>query len=109
MKEENQLSVEQSTEQTEPVCSEINNKYFDEALMCKVSKSTAIFIACIRMAGDLYSLFCDGVAELYGGDRVDGIIDNGFGSVNDELSAVLYDFLESSINENIHNAKIVKI
>ena len=96
----------------------INNvdmqKYVETVRRCKISEPTAMFIAGIRVLGDLYGLVFDGLVLANGGNKdaetvADKIIQDKYGKVSRELDSILYDFLHESIYGNIIKNEINEI
>ena len=109
-----QTTAENSTVQNWTVNDVDMSNYVEKMQSLKISKSTATFIASIRVLSDLYGLVQDGLVLLYGGDKdseiaADKTIQGKYGKISSELDTVLYEFLNESIKDNITDIEIKEI
>jgi len=114
IKEFEKMLGKNSTGQTELIDNVNMQKYVAEVRNCKISESTAMFIASIRVLGDLSGLVYDGLTSRFSRDEIgeklaEKEIQDKYRKVSDELNAILYDFLRDSIFDNVSLYEINQI
>ena len=108
------MEVSNSSGQVELIDNAEMSNYVEKMQSLKISKSTATFIASIRVLSDLYGLVQDGLVLFYGGDKdaeiaADKTIQEKYGKISSELDTVLYEFLHESIFDSITRNEIEEI
>jgi len=86
-----------------------NSKCSEMIEDCFISKRTWNFLSCILELHVLDEKVSNALAAMYGKEQAETIIENDYDRVSKELEAVLYEFVNGSIKENICIINFTKI